>query len=59
MMCAEYNAGITRNGGSTGFCVAVTLVESAGQFCYLKNSTGINNTDTGGTGPYVSAQLLL
>lgn len=58
-LCAEYNAGLANNGGTSGFCEGVSMVESAGQFCYLKNSVGVNDTTTSGAGPYVSAQLVV
>ncbi|KAF7958299.1 hypothetical protein EAE96_001850 [Botrytis aclada] len=53
MACAEYNAGYTTNlqgridvGG--GLCRAVSMVIKDGEFCYLKNGTGVNNTANSG-----------
>jgi hypothetical protein len=34
------------------------MVVKAGEFCYLKSGTGLNDTATSGDVPYVSAQLL-
>ncbi|KAF5872133.1 uncharacterized protein Bfra_009163 [Botrytis fragariae] len=53
MACAEYNAGYSTNlqsgidvGG--GLCRAVSMVIKGGEFCYLKNGTGIDNTANSG-----------
>ncbi|TGO24699.1 hypothetical protein BPAE_0096g00040 [Botrytis paeoniae] len=53
MACAEYNAGYSTNlqGGidvGGGLCRAVSMVVKDGEFCYLKNGTGINNTANSG-----------
>lgn len=34
------------------------MVVKAGDFCYLKSGTGLNETTSSGDVPYVSAQLL-
>ncbi|KAI9648156.1 hypothetical protein NHQ30_002788 [Ciborinia camelliae] len=53
MACAKYNAGYATNlqagidvGG--GLCRAVSMVVQDGEFCYLKNGTGVNNTAVSG-----------
>ncbi|TGO56528.1 hypothetical protein BCON_0076g00060 [Botryotinia convoluta] len=53
MACAEYNAGYSTNlqGGidvGGGLCRAVSMVIKDGEFCYLKNGTGVNNTANSG-----------
>lgn len=60
--CAEYNAGYQANtaaginvGG--GYCKGVSLVLAPGEFCYLKNGTGTNNTSTSGGNRIDSALL--
>lgn len=64
MACAEYNAGYATNlqdgvdvGG--GLCRAVSMVVESGEFCYLKNGTGVNNTVmSGGTGVRKDSAIL-
>ena len=60
--CAEYNAGYQSSqraginvGG--GICKGVSLVLAAGEFCYLKNATGTNDTSTSGGNRIDSAFL--
>ncbi|KAM0309648.1 hypothetical protein ACHAO8_008815 [Botrytis cinerea] len=53
MACAEYNAGYSTNlqGGidvGGGLCRAVSMVIKNGEYCYLKNGTGVNNTANSG-----------
>jgi hypothetical protein len=60
--CAEYNAGYQSNadGGVAvggGLCKAVSLVLAPGEFCYLKNGTGVNDTSTSGGNKIDSARL--
>lgn len=60
--CAEYNAGYQSNvdGGVNvggGLCKAVSLVLAPGEFCYLKNGTGVNDTSTSGGDRIDSAVL--
>ncbi|KAK0734903.1 hypothetical protein B0T26DRAFT_632413, partial [Lasiosphaeria miniovina] len=60
--CAYHNAKQfenMQNGidvGQGGFCKSVTIVKSAGEYCYLKNGTGVNNT-RGNPSIYSSAVL--
>lgn len=53
MACAEYNAGYATSlqgdvdvGG--GLCRTVSMVIRDGEFCYLKNGTGVNDTTISG-----------
>jgi hypothetical protein len=53
MACAAYNAGYNTNyqdgvDVAGGLCRAVTMVINEGEFCYLKNGTGVNNTSNSG-----------
>jgi hypothetical protein len=65
-VCAEWNAGLaSRGGGGAGdvnLCRVVSLVQAPGEFCYLKNGTGTNNTSgllgAGAGGSYTSAVLV-
>lgn len=56
-LCAEYNAGLENNGGKSGYCQAVTLLTTPGEFCYLKNATGNNITSNNSGLGVVSAKL--
>ncbi|TDZ30478.1 hypothetical protein C8035_v002448 [Colletotrichum spinosum] len=52
-LCAQYNQGYSDAVGDDvyvggGICVGVALIKGVGQFCYLKNSTGINDTSAAG-----------
>ncbi|KAE9577104.1 hypothetical protein CGCF415_v001745 [Colletotrichum fructicola] len=52
-LCAQYNQGYSDAVGDDvyvggGICVGVALVKGIGQFCYLKNATGINDTTAAG-----------
>ncbi|KAF6815994.1 hypothetical protein CSOJ01_03263 [Colletotrichum sojae] len=62
-LCAQYNQGYSDAVGDDvyvggGICVGVALVKGAGQFCYLKNATGINDTAAAGGFPVDSAVLV-
>ncbi|KAF9875698.1 hypothetical protein CkaCkLH20_06630 [Colletotrichum karsti] len=52
-LCAQYNQGYSDAVGDDvyvggGICVGVALIKGTGQFCYLKNATGINDTTAAG-----------
>jgi hypothetical protein len=66
MACAAYNAGYNTNnkagvdvGG--GLCRVATMVINEGEFCYLKNGTGVNNTSitSGGTAIRKDSAILM
>ncbi|KAL0935145.1 uncharacterized protein CTRU02_209736 [Colletotrichum truncatum] len=52
-LCAQYNQGYSDAVGDDvyvggGICVGVALIKGRGQFCHLKNATGINDTAAAG-----------
>lgn len=62
--CAEYNAGWSNSVASGielggGYCLAVSLVIKEGEFCYLKNGTGRNDTGTSGEGVRIDSAVLM
>lgn len=66
--CAEYNAGLEKmifngiigaDGGPGGFCRAISLVLAVGEFCYLKNGTGVGGTDTSSSSVQVASAVLI
>ncbi|KAM7197816.1 hypothetical protein V8F20_006489 [Naviculisporaceae sp. PSN 640] len=61
-LCAAYNAEFNKTGSNKfnmekGFCRSVAIVEREGEFCYLKNGTGGNNT-MGAPNDFASAILI-
>lgn len=60
--CAAYNEGYQQSldageAVSGGFCKSVALVRGEGEFCYLKNGIGTNDTTYGGYLPVDTAVL--
>lgn len=58
--CASWNQAYPNSrltDGSRGMCRSVALVKTPGEYCYLKNATGTNDT-FGAPGQFVSAVLL-
>ena len=55
--CAQYNLGAAVAGGGPE-CKAVAVVKAAGDYCYLKSATGINDTSSSGAVGIDSAVLV-
>jgi hypothetical protein len=57
--CAMYNQRFEVTSGASLKCAVVGVARQAGDYCWLKSATGINNTDTSGAGVPIDSAVLI
>lgn len=57
--CSLYNDGYAVKTNNGDKCMGVSVVKQSGDYCWLKNAAGVNDTNSSGIGVSIDSAILI